>query len=70
MIVRRVETHEIAALSALASRVYAETFGASMSEADLDSQLRATRSESYFRQAMSTDTVLVALIDSEIVMSS
>ena len=63
MIVRPVEAREIAALSALASAVYAQTFGASMSRADLEAQLRETRSEDYFRQATVTDTILVAVID-------
>jgi ribosomal protein S18 acetylase RimI-like enzyme len=65
--IRPVEAHEVAALSALASRVYAETFGASMSRADLEAQLKATRSEEYFERALRDDTILVALLDEAIV---
>jgi len=67
MIIRPMKDHEIAALSALASRTYAETFGASMSKADLEAQLKATRSEAYFARAMHEDAVLVAVIDDAIV---
>lgn len=63
MIIRLVEAGEIGDLSVMASRVYAETFGASMSKADIDAQLRTTRSQDYFRKAMTTDAILVALMD-------
>jgi ribosomal protein S18 acetylase RimI-like enzyme len=67
VIVRPVSIDETAALSALAARTYAETFGASMSAEDLAAQLRATRSEDYFRNAVQEDTILVAVIDRAIV---
>lgn len=66
MIIRRARAGEIAALSALASRTYAETFGASMTPAELDAQLRATRSETYFANAMREDTILVAVVNGSI----
>ncbi len=66
MIIRPVLANEIAALSALASRTYTETFGASMSAEDLTTQLKATRSEDYFRNALREDTILVAVIDGTI----
>jgi len=66
MIIRPVLANEIAALSALASRTYTETFGASMSAEDLAAQLKATRSEDYFRNALREDTILVAVIDGAI----
>lgn len=67
MIIRPVEAGEIAALSVLASQTYAETFGASMSKVNLAAQLRATRSEDYFREAARTDIILVAVIEGMIV---
>jgi ribosomal protein S18 acetylase RimI-like enzyme len=66
VIIRPLEADEIAALSALASRTYAETFGASMSRDDLEAHVRATRSEAYFRNALRDDTILVAVIDDAI----
>jgi diamine N-acetyltransferase len=67
VIIRPVEAHEIAALSALASRSYADAFGASMSRAELAAQLAATRSEAYFAKATHADTILVAVVDEAIV---
>jgi len=67
VIIRPVEAHEIPALAALASKTYAEAFGASMSAADLAAQLSATRSESYFTNALRQDTILVAVGDSALV---
>lgn len=67
MIIRPVQADDIAALSSLASRTYAETFGASMSVEDLAAQLKATRSEDYFRNALREDTIIVAVIDRAIV---
>ena len=67
MIIRPVMTDEIAALSALASRTYAETFGASMSPADLAMQLKTTRSEDYFRNVVREDAILVAVMADAIV---
>lgn len=61
MIIRPVEAGEIAELSVMASGVYAKTFGASMTPADLEAQLRTTRSEAYFRDAVLRDTILVAV---------
>lgn len=67
MIIRPVRVDDIAALSSLASCSYAAAFGASMSAEDLAAQLKATRSEIYFRDAMLDDTILVAVIDDAIV---
>lgn len=66
MLVRPVLANEIAALSELASRTYAEAFGASMPAADLAAQLKTTRSEAYFRPALRNDTVLVADVEGSI----
>jgi ribosomal protein S18 acetylase RimI-like enzyme len=63
VIIRPAQADDIAALSSLASRTYAETFGTSMSAEDLATQLKATRSEGYFRNALREDTILVAVID-------
>jgi ribosomal protein S18 acetylase RimI-like enzyme len=65
--IRPVGAHEIEALSTLASRTYADAFGASMSAADLAAQLAATRSEAYFRSAVQTDAILVAVVDGGLV---
>jgi diamine N-acetyltransferase len=67
VIIRPVHPDEIAALAALASRTYVQTFGASMSAEDLTAQLRATRSEDYFRRVVGEDAILVAVIDGIIV---
>jgi ribosomal protein S18 acetylase RimI-like enzyme len=67
VIIRPVLAKEIAALSALASRTYTDAFGASMSAEDLAAQLKATRSEGYFRNALREDAILVAVIDGAIV---
>lgn len=67
MQIRGVQEHEISALSALASRTYAAAFGASMSAEDLAAQLKATRSEEYFREVLASDTILVAVLDGAIV---
>ena len=67
MIIRAVEVREIAALSALASRTYAEAFGGSLPAKDLAAQLEATRSAEYFRRVLQTDTILVASLDDAIV---
>lgn len=65
--IRPVEAREIEALSALASRSYADAFGASMSAGDLAAQLAATRSVAYFRRALQTDAILVAVLDGGLV---
>jgi ribosomal protein S18 acetylase RimI-like enzyme len=67
VIIRPVRADDVPALSSLASRTYAAAFGASMSADDLAAQLKATRSEAYFRNAIRGDTILVAVIDWSIV---
>jgi len=59
--IREVRADEIPALAALATAVYAAAFGRSMSMEDLETQLRNTRSENYFRSAIVKDTILVAI---------
>ena len=66
LVIRPVEAHELAALSATASQTYAETFGHTMSAADLEAQLRTKRSEAYFKDVIEKDTVLVAVKEGEI----
>jgi ribosomal protein S18 acetylase RimI-like enzyme len=63
VVIRPVHVDEVGALASLAARTYAQTFGASMSAEDLAAQLKATRSEDYFRRVVGHDVVLVALID-------
>lgn len=67
LVIRPVEARELAALSAIASQTYAETFGHTMSAADLEVQLRTKRSEDYFKNVIGEDTVLVAVRDGAIV---
>lgn len=67
MLIRAVATGEIGELAALASRTYAEAFGASMSAADLAVQLAATRSETYFRSAVQADAILIAVVEGGLV---
>jgi ribosomal protein S18 acetylase RimI-like enzyme len=67
VIIRPVRADDVPALSSLASRTYAAAFGASMSADDLAAQLKATRSEAYFRNAIRGDTILVAVIENAIV---
>lgn len=65
--IRAVQDADVVALSALASRTYAETFGTSMSADDMAVQLEATRSEAYYRTALRQDAILVAVIGGMIV---
>jgi ribosomal protein S18 acetylase RimI-like enzyme len=67
VIIRPVRADDVPALSSLASRTYAAAFGASMSADDLAAQLKATRSEAHFRNAIRGDTILVAVIENAIV---
>jgi ribosomal protein S18 acetylase RimI-like enzyme len=61
MIIREVEQADIPALSALARKTYTETFGHTFTPSDLALYLENTRSEAYFRIAMYSDTILVAI---------
>jgi diamine N-acetyltransferase len=63
VLIRPVRADEFGMLAALASRTYAETFGASMTAEDLAAQLKATRSEDYFRRVVDEDVILVAVVD-------
>jgi diamine N-acetyltransferase len=67
VIIRPVQADDVRALSSLASRTYIAAFGASMSADDLAAQLKATRSEAYFRNTIREDTILVAVIENSIV---
>ena len=61
MIIRQAVPEDIAALSDLACRVYAATFGHALSEAELTAALRETKSEACFRTVIDTDAILIAL---------
>src|SRR5437773_229715 len=63
MIIREVESGDIPALSALARKTYTETFGHSLTASELALQLEETRSEAFFREAMTSDTILVTVND-------
>jgi ribosomal protein S18 acetylase RimI-like enzyme len=64
---RTAKTADLAALSALARETYAAAFGHSMSAEDLATQLRDTRSESYFQAALQTDAILLACVEGTLV---
>ena len=61
MEIRQAVREDIAALSELACRVYAATFGHTLSQAELAAALRETKSEAYFRTVIVTDAILIAL---------
>jgi ribosomal protein S18 acetylase RimI-like enzyme len=58
--IRPAEAADVPALADLARRTWADAFGASVSEDERDAELEATRSESYFREALERRNVLVA----------
>ena len=59
--IRDLEDNDIPALAALAAKTYTETFGHSFSAEDLAAEIKATRSQDYFRAAMKEDTILLAV---------
>jgi ribosomal protein S18 acetylase RimI-like enzyme len=61
MIIRELESGDIAALSALARKTYTETFGHTFTPSDLALYLENMRSEAYFRSILDRDTILVAI---------
>lgn len=61
MIIRQAVPDDIAALSDLACRVYAATFGHALSKGELAAALQETKSEAYFRTVIDTDALLIAL---------
>lgn len=67
MIIRQAVPEDIAALSDLACRVYAATFGHTLSEAELAAALRETKSEAYFRTVIDTDAILIALMGDRLI---
>ncbi len=67
MIIRPCTEGDLPALSSLARTTYTETFGHSFTDDELETQLRTTRSEEYFRTALQTDTILVAVDDARLI---
>ena len=67
MIIREVKEGDVSALSELAGKTYAETFGDGLTPEQLSSVMESTRSERYFRSKIDTDTILVALDDGRLV---
>jgi diamine N-acetyltransferase len=67
MDIRQARRSDIPALAALAKETYSEAFGHSVTPADLADQLEATRSESYFDEAIDEDTILVATAQDRLV---
>jgi diamine N-acetyltransferase len=61
MIIRAVETGEIAALAELARRTFSEAFGHSFSTSDL------ALSDAYFRAAADVDVFLIAEIEARLI---
>lgn len=64
---RPAKAPDVPALSALASKTYTAAFGHSMSADDLATQLRDTRSESFFKNALKTDAIILAFVESRFV---
>ncbi len=67
VLVRPIEPDEIPELSVLARTTYTETFGHSMTAAELDWQLLHGCSEAYFRPRVGRDAILVAIAGARIV---
>jgi ribosomal protein S18 acetylase RimI-like enzyme len=65
--IRPAEPDDVQALSVFAKTTYAEAFGHSMTAAELAWQLCHTRSESYFREQLGNDAILLAVAGSRIV---
>jgi len=61
VVIRQTVPDDLAALSDLACRVYAATFGHALSEAELAAALQETKSEAYFQSVIDTDAILIAL---------
>src|SRR3989338_172078 len=60
MEIREVKESDIPALSQLAKRVFIDTFKDSLTKEDLEAELELNRSESYFREVINKDVILVA----------
>lgn len=58
--IKALEYNDLEELSDLASKTYTETFGHSFTKEELETQIKETRSLSYFRSAMKEDTILTA----------
>jgi ribosomal protein S18 acetylase RimI-like enzyme len=61
MNIREAQRSDVPALSKLARRTYAETFGDGLTLDELSSVLETTRSEKYFSSVIGADTILVAV---------
>lgn len=61
MIIREAESKDIQAISRIARKTYAETFGDGISPEQLEYILESTRSEAYFRSVMGKDLIFVAV---------
>jgi ribosomal protein S18 acetylase RimI-like enzyme len=67
MIIRAVETGDIAALAELARRTFSEAFGHSLSASDLAFHLQNNLSDAYFRAAADIDVFLIAEVDARLI---
>jgi ribosomal protein S18 acetylase RimI-like enzyme len=65
--IRAAEEADIASISALAKRTWADAFGDSLMPEELAVELEQTRSEEYFRTALEADTILVAELWADLV---
>lgn len=66
MRIRNLIKADIPSLAQLAQQTYAETFGKTMSEEELEKALDA-RSENYFSSVIDKDVILVAIEDNQLV---
>jgi ribosomal protein S18 acetylase RimI-like enzyme len=67
MKIRELQKDDLPALAALAAKTYTETFGQGLTPDELQTHLRETTSETYFRTAMQSDAILVAVLDDRLV---
>lgn len=63
MMIRPLNENDIPALAYLAAKTFTETFGHSFTPEELETQIKETRSEEYFRSVIGKDTILLALKD-------
>jgi ribosomal protein S18 acetylase RimI-like enzyme len=61
MMIRPLNDNDIPALADLAAKTFTETFGYSFTPEELETQLKETRSEEYFRSVIGKDTILLAI---------
>lgn len=67
MLIRKATPKDVPSLSAVGTKTYIETFGNSLTEQELEAQLKETRSENYFRSIIDKDEFLIATVQDELI---